>query len=299
MMKKILVVEDEPGHLKTIIEYLMDTGQDYDLISATNGLNAFTIAETEIPDLIIMDWEMPVMNGLEATLKLKATPSTGAIPIIMCTGVMISSNDLQQSFNAGAIDFIRKPIDKIELLARVRSMLMLAEYFTDRNIAERKVEDLSREIQEQKIRQLQMQLNFKNKEITSKAMFLIQKDELIEMAIGKLISIMNSKSKDCNKKLAFLIKELKLNKCDNRWKEFEVAFEQVHEDFYQRLKTKFPDLTSNEKKLSGFIRLNMSTKDISAITMQSLKSIEVARSRLRQKLKLGSGENLNVFISNL
>lgn len=298
-MKKILVVEDEAGHLKTIIEYLMDTGQDYDLISATNGLNAFTIAEIEIPDLIIMDWEMPVMNGLEATRKLKATPSTGAIPIIMCTGVMISSNDLQEAFNAGAIDFIRKPIDKIELLARVHSMLMLAEYFTDRNIAELKVEDLSREIQEQEIRQLQMQLNFKNKEIASKALFLIQKDQLIEMAIGKLISIINSTSTEQYNKLNFLIKELQLNKSDNRWKEFEVAFEQVHEDFYQRLKTKFPDLTSNEKKLSGFIRLNMSTKDISAITMQSLKSIEVARSRLRQKLKLGSGDNLNVFISNL
>lgn len=298
-MKKILVVEDEAGHLKTIIEHLMEVGQDYDIISANNGLKACTIAENEIPDLIIMDWEMPVMNGLEATRKLKATPATCTIPIIMCTGVMISSHDLQQAFNAGAIDFIRKPVDKIELLARVHSMLMLAEYFTDRNIAERKVEDLSREIQEQKIQQLQMQLSFKNKEITSKAMFLIQKDELIEMAIEKLISIINSKSTDYNKKINFLIKELKLSKSDNRWKEFEVAFEQVHEDFYQRLKTRYPDLTSNEKKLCGFIRLNMSTKDISAITMQSLKSIEVARSRLRQKLKLCSDENLNVFISNL
>jgi len=298
-MKKILVVEDEAGHLKAIVEYLMEAGKDYDIITANNGLNACTIAETEIPDLIIMDWEMPVMNGLEATRKLKATVATSTIPIIMCSGVMISSHDLQQAFNAGAIDFIRKPVDKIELLARVRSMLMLAEYFTSKNIAESKVEILSREIQEQKIQQLQMQLSFKNKELTSKAMFLIQKDELIEMAIEKLTKIINSKSADLNKKLTFLIKELQLNKSDNRWKEFEVAFEQVHEDFYQRLKTNYPYLTSNEKKLCGFIRLNLSTKDISAITMQSLKSIEVARSRLRHKLKLGLDENLNVFISNL
>lgn len=298
-MKKILVVEDEAGHLKTIIEYLMEAGQDYDLISANNGLNACTIAEAEIPDLIIMDWEMPVMNGLEATRKLKATPATSAIPIIMCTGVMISSHDLQEAFNAGAIDFIRKPVDKIELLARVRSMLMLAEYFTWKNIAESKVEDLSREIQEQKIRELQMQLSYKNKEITSKAMFLLQKDELIDMAIEKLTNIINSKSADLDEKLTFLIKELQLNKSDNRWKEFAIAFEQVHDDFYQRLKANYPYLTSNEKKLCGFIRLNMSTKDISAITMQSVKSIEVARSRLRHKLKLGLDENLNVFISNL
>lgn len=298
-MKKILVVEDEAGHLKSIIEYLVDAGKDYDIISANNGLNACTIAEAEIPDLIIMDWEMPVMNGLEATRKLKATPATSAIPIIMCTGVMISSHDLQQAFNAGAIDFLRKPVDKIELLARVRSMLMLAEYFTWKNIAESKVEDLSREIQEQKIRELQMQLSYKNKEITSKAMFLLQKDELIDMAIEKLTNIINLKSADFDEKLTFLIKELQLNKSDNRWKEFEIAFEQVHEDFYQRLKTNYPYLTSNEKKLCGFIRLNMSTKDISAITMQSVKSIEVARSRLRHKLKLGLDENLNVFISNL
>jgi len=298
-MKKILVVEDEAGHLKTIIEYLMEASQDYDLLSATNGLNACTIAETEIPDLIIMDWEMPVMNGLEATRKLKATPATVTIPIIMCTGVMISSHDLQEAFHAGAIDFIRKPVDKIELLARVRSMLMLAEYFTSKNIAESKVEILSREIQEQKIQQLQMQLSFKNKELTSKAMFLIQKDEMIEMAIEKLSIIIHSKSIDYQEKIILLIKELKVIKSDNRWKEFEIAFEQVHEDFYQLLKTNYPDLTSNEKKLCGFIRLNMSTKDISAITMKSLKSLEVARSRLRQKLKLGSDENLNTFISNL
>lgn len=298
-MKKILIVEDESGNLKTIIEYLTTENQLYEIISAGNGRLACQIAEAEIPDLIIMDWELPVMNGIEATRELKKNPITSTIPVIMCTGVMMTSLDLQTAFNAGAIDFIRKPIDRIELTARVRSMLMLAEYFTHKNIAESKVDDLTKEIHEQAIKQLQMQLEFKNKELTSKAMFLIQKDELIFKAIDKLKEVSNSDSIGISDELAMLIKELKLSQNDNRWKEFEIAFEQVHEEFYQRLKLKFPDLTPNEKKLCGFIRLNLSTKDICAITMQSLKSIEVARTRLRYKLNLGHDESLSVFISQI
>jgi hypothetical protein len=144
-----------------------------------------------------------------------------------------------------------------------------------------------------------MQLEFKNKELISKAMFLIQKDELIFKAIEKLLEILNSDSDGINKKLNMLINELQLSQNDNRWKEFEIAFEQVHEEFYQRLKLRFPDLTPNEKKLCGFIRLNLSTKDICAITMNSQKSIEVARTRLRQKLILERDENFNVFISQI
>jgi DNA-binding NarL/FixJ family response regulator len=215
----------------------------------------------------------------------------------MCTGVMINSQDLQTAFIAGAIDYIRKPVDKIELIARVRSMLMLADYFSQKNIAENKIIDLKREIQEQEINRLQTELDFKNKELTSKAMFLIQKDEILITLKEKLIEFSKSVNKELSSKISDLIKDLNLQQNDNRWKEFEVHFENVHEEFYNRLKLKNPDLTANDKKLCAFIRLNMSTKEICALTHQSVKSIEVARTRLRQKLNLSRDESLNTFIS--
>jgi DNA-binding CsgD family transcriptional regulator len=73
----------------------------------------------------------------------------------------------------------------------------------------------------------------------------------------------------------------------------------VHQEFYQRLNEMFPDLTPNEKKLAAFLRLNMTTKDISAITYQSTDSIKIARSRLRHKLGLTQDDNLIAFLESL
>ena len=296
-MNKILIVEDEPRHLKTMIEYLVTEDKNYEIISAGNGSIACSIAEAELPDLIIMDWELPVMNGIDATIRLKNTTITCTIPVIMCTGVMMTSQDLQTAFSAGAIDYIRKPVDRIELTARVRSMLMLADYFNRKNIAERKVDDLTKEIHGQEINRLRTELDFKNKELATKALFLIQKDEIIKKTIARLNKITKFETSEISNKIVELIQELHFNHKDERWKEFEAHFEKVHKDFYDRLQSAHPDLTTNEKKLCAFIRLNLSTKEVGALTQQSLKSIEVARFRLRQKMNLLQNENLNAYIS--
>jgi DNA-binding response OmpR family regulator/DNA-binding CsgD family transcriptional regulator len=296
-MDKILIVEDEPRHLKTLVEYLNSVEQKYEIITARNGKIACEIAQSELPNLIIMDWELPIMNGIEATSIIKQDKKTETIPIIMCTGVMMTSEDLQTAFNAGAIDFIRKPVDKTEILARVRSMLMLADYFTKKNIAENKVDLLTKQIQKQEIKQLQTDLEFKNKELTTKAMFIIQKDELIYNSIEKLNKIISVETSEIKNHLINLLNDFKLNLNEDRWNVFETHFEKVHRNFYNRLNIQFPNLTPNEKKLCAFIRLNLTTKDICAITQQSLKSIEVARTRLRHKLHLNTTENLTAFIS--
>ncbi|MGB4204960.1 MAG: hypothetical protein WBJ84_04990 [Bacteroidales bacterium] len=73
---------------------------------------------------------------------------------------------------------------------------------------------------------------------------------------------------------------------DNRvWNEFEISFQQVHNDFYERLQRICPNLTTNERRLYAFLRLNMTTKNIGAITGQSIRSIEMARTRLRKSLR--------------
>ncbi len=122
----IIIADDNPENLRVIMDVLKKTDLRCNLIAAPNGKILVDIALQKIPDLIITDWEMPVMNGLEAITVLKHNPLTAHIPIIMCTGIMTTSGDLKTAMEAGAVDYVRKPIEEMELVARVQSMLRLS-----------------------------------------------------------------------------------------------------------------------------------------------------------------------------
>ncbi len=125
----ILIIDDSPDNLETIIEYLSESELSLTILKAPNGKIACSLAEKKHPDLIITDWEMPEMDGIETIKYLKSQEKTKDIPIIMCTGKMITSENLNMSLKAGAVDYIRKPIDIIELNARVNSMLKLSRSY--------------------------------------------------------------------------------------------------------------------------------------------------------------------------
>ncbi|MCK5535658.1 MAG: response regulator, partial [Bacteroidales bacterium] len=125
MSKNILIVDDQPKNLQIIADYLKESENSYEIMKAPNGKIALKLVEKKTPDLIITDWEMPVMDGIEFIKQLRKNIITVNIPVIMCTGVMLTSKNLQTALKAGASDFIRKPIDKIELTARTNSMLQL------------------------------------------------------------------------------------------------------------------------------------------------------------------------------
>lgn len=146
---------------------------------------------------------------------------------------------------------------------------------------------------------LQEELEFKNKELATNVMYMIRKNELIAQISERLIKSKLAFKKENQRIIEEIIRDLQSSAEDNIWRDFEVRFQQVHNDFYEKINEKFPNLTSNEKKLCAFLRLNMSTKEISAITYQSLNSIIVARSRLRKKLGLDSEENLIGFLESI
>lgn len=125
--KYILVVDDEPENLKTIVDIFVESELPFKVIVSPNGKIALNLIEKKKPDIIITDWEMPVMNGIELIKELKNDPSKADIPIIMCTGAMTTSENLETALKAGAYDYIRKPIDRTELVARTNSMLKLSE----------------------------------------------------------------------------------------------------------------------------------------------------------------------------
>jgi len=122
---KILVIDDEQTYLDLITETL--NAKKYKILQALNGKMGCMVAQKFIPDIIITDWEMPEMNGIETLHELKNNPITKDIPVIMCTGIMTSSQNLNAALNAGAVDYIRKPVESIELIARINSALNLSE----------------------------------------------------------------------------------------------------------------------------------------------------------------------------
>lgn len=146
---------------------------------------------------------------------------------------------------------------------------------------------------------LEDELAYRNRELATKAMYLARTNEFIVNMSERLLKSKLSLNKENQQAIDNIIKELKTHSNKDVWEEFEVRFQQVHSDFYTRLKELYPNLSPNEKKLCAFLRLNMTTKEISAITYQTINSITVARTRLRKKLNMESDENLIAFLENL
>jgi signal transduction histidine kinase len=122
--KLVLVVDDTPTTAAAISEVLKDS---YRIKIATNGEKALALATAvEKPDLILLDVNMPGMDGFETCRRLKADPSTGAIPVIFLTA-MTDAVDETKGFEVGAVDYIHKPISAPIVLARVKTQIALRE----------------------------------------------------------------------------------------------------------------------------------------------------------------------------
>lgn len=146
---------------------------------------------------------------------------------------------------------------------------------------------------------LQQELEFRTKELATNVMYMARTSEFITNISEKLLKSKMYFTKDNQEVIHKIITELQTYVDQDTWADFEVRFQQVHNDFYLKLNELHPDLTANEKKLCAFLRLNMTTKEISAITYQSVNSIIVARSRLRKKLGIERDENLVSYLENL
>ncbi|MBI4645729.1 MAG: response regulator [Bacteroidia bacterium] len=167
----ILVADDQVQNIAAILSMLNSYNKELRIIGALNGKIACEQALVKSPDLIILDWEMPVMTGIEAVRFLKSNPKTKDIPIIMATA-LTSSDHLSEAMDAGAMDYIRKPLDRIELIARVKSALMVYDYF-------RKIQEQSEELQIKNTELKKLSLVASE---TDNSVIIISKDGTIEWA---------------------------------------------------------------------------------------------------------------------
>jgi putative two-component system response regulator len=144
MIGKILIVDDESAARAALEALLRREG--FDVRDASDGPSALAECATFRPDLILLDILMPGINGFEVCRRIKATPETRLTPVVLITGLS-ATEDRIEGINAGADDFLSKPIDINELLARTRSLLRLKQYTDELENAEAVVFTLAQSIE--------------------------------------------------------------------------------------------------------------------------------------------------------
>ncbi|MBS2100390.1 tetratricopeptide repeat protein [Carboxylicivirga linearis] len=147
---------------------------------------------------------------------------------------------------------------------------------------------------------LKKDLEIKNKELTTNVMYLLKKNELITNVSNRLLKIKSKLKVEEKDAIQRIIFDLQAGADSEVWEEFELRFQQVHTGFYKSLQQHAPDLTPSELKICAFLKLNMNSKEISALIHQSIKSVEVKRSKIRKKLGLTNTDtNLVTFLNEL
>jgi CheY-like chemotaxis protein len=124
----VLVVDDNVPNLELIQAYLEDV--ECETVPARDGIEALELVGQRKPDLILLDVMMPKMSGFEVCRRLKDNPNTAGIPVIMVTALN-EFGDIERGIDCGTDDFVSKPVNKLELLTRVRTMLKL-KHLSDR-----------------------------------------------------------------------------------------------------------------------------------------------------------------------
>jgi DNA-binding CsgD family transcriptional regulator len=158
------------------------------------------------------------------------------------------------------------------------------------SLKERREEDLKHQ-QEIENSLLQVRLDNKQRELTQKALHLTQQDEILGTIKNQLMEIKGEKGQT-NEVVLNILSDVDMYMKINSWDDFEKYFTEVHPDFYNKLKTIYPDLTQNEIRVCAMLKLNLNTKQIAEVFRKTSKSIEVTRTRIRQKIGLTRDENL-------
>jgi CheY-like chemotaxis protein/DNA-binding CsgD family transcriptional regulator len=272
---RILFVDDSIEEIKTMVSVFDTYLPDYITYQTINPANALDIAKEVKADLIITDWDMPGMSGLDLIDNLKRDKDTKDIPVIMVTGVMLTPDNLHRALDSGAVDYIRKPIDPLELIARTKSALLTTNYYNQI-------------------------VNQKDQEITESSLFLVKSHEFISKIskrLDKINDIINSDPDRAKKELISVRNQIERGGNEESWYRFNLSFSRVHKEFDRNLIKKHPNLTQSDVRLCSFIRLGMSNKEIALVLNQSTDSVKVTKYRLRKKVLVDSDISIENYLT--
>ncbi|MCT4640097.1 MAG: response regulator [Bacteroidales bacterium] len=272
---RILFVDDSIEEIKTMVSVFDTYLPDYITYQTNNSINALDIAKEVKADLIITDWDMPGMSGLDLIDNLKRNKETKDIPVIMLTGVMLTPDNLHRALDSGAVDYIRKPIEPLELIARTKSALLTTNYYNQI-------------------------VNQKDQEITESSLFLVKSHEFISKVskrLEKINDIIDSDPDRAKKELISVRNQIERGGNEESWYRFNLSFSRVHKEFDRNLIKKHPNLTQSDIRLCSFIRLGMSNKEIALVLNQSADSVKVTKYRLRKKVLIDSDISFENYLT--
>ncbi len=279
--KTILVADDDPGNRELVVSTMHKLADGIKVLSAAHGGQVIEILSKRNVDAVLLDWEMPVKDGFTVLCEMKANPRWADIPVLMYTGVMTSSVNLVKALEIGAVDFIRKPTEPVELTARIKSALQQREDFTRRMRLEKESAEMHALVFETEIRLLKEQLNN----------YLIQLARKNEVLINLRERLNNGEnSLEAAKYIDGLVN------MENYWDELFQQFSRLDKNFLTSLNSKHEDLSPNELKFCVLLKAGMGSKDIASLMNVSIAAIEKNRYRIRKKLELIPEDSLEKYI---
>jgi DNA-binding response OmpR family regulator len=279
--KTILVADDDPGNRELVVSTMHGLAEGIKVLSAAHGGQVMEILAKRNVDAVLLDWEMPVKDGYSVLTEMKAHKQWKEIPVLMYTGVMTSTGNLVKALEIGAADFIRKPTEPVELIARIKSVLKQREDFTERIRLEKETTEMRSMLYKTEIDSLREQLNN----------YLIQLARKNEVLINLRERLNSGETFDDAAKYIDSLVNM-----ESYWDELFQQFSRLDKNFLSSLNKKHDGLSPTELKFCVLIKSGMGSKDIASLMNVSASAIEKNRYRIRKKFELDPEESLEKYI---
>ncbi len=271
MHQDIILIADDNEEVLNFTAFAVEM-MGHRAVKAINGKEAILKANEVRPSLIILDWKMPEIDGMDAAIYFRNDRNFKDTPIIMITGTNETSELMAEAMENGVNDFLRKPFIQIELQARIKSLLKQANY----------------------IKQI---IEIKINELNNNAIQLAHSIEEKKLILSHLEAISEKTIDNQQKnKITELISKIKVAEVVNPLDKLQNQFSDVNNKFLNNILEVHPNLTLAEIKLYMLLRLNLDTKEIAALLYQTYDSVRVSRTRLREKLNLQNSEKLHAYL---
>lgn len=280
--KTLLVVDDDLPNRTLVVDVVLDLLPSMNVLTAKDGEQALYILAKKNVDVILLDWEMPIMDGIETLQELQKKEEWAEIPVIMYTGAMTATHNLQKAFHSGAVDFLRKPADPVELITRIRSVVYQKVLEKNRRVAEQEL------LQAQQLH-LEQELEILRKELNSHLLLLAHKNKVLNDLKTKCLT----EGADSQRLLHQMARHIgQLVTEDDYWGEFMDKFNRTDPKFIKKLLEQWSNLSKGEVRICTLIRFGMESKDIMNLLNISFEGIKKSRYRIRKKMNLQKEERL-------
>lgn len=297
-LKKAYETDSSLGILTLHIKYLSQLSDLYEAKNDFKSAYKYYKKANHLQDSINKSWEKVKYSEIDALSQIKLQKQRNEV--------------LEKDLSINKLKIRNQRFILIVSIIFLLILLLFVIILFRKRKNEKKTNQLLREqnkkikTQEKIIRikneeSLKLELDYKNRQLTSFSLSALKLSKALDNVFQSLREILSRQNikPGTRKNLEKIIQNFKPHSTENEWEEFRSYFEAVHPSFYKNLKRKAPNMTFNEQKICAYIRLGMTTKEISSITFRQIRSIESTRFRIRKKLRLTAKDHLYDYLEGL